>query len=66
MEKLKLIMMSVSTVFVLIAGAASAWMAWALPDGDENIMFFELMAAVCVAAAIWFGINVWNLRKDSK
>lgn len=63
MEKLKLIMMSVSTVFVLIAGAASAWMAWALPDGDENIMFFQLMAVVCVVAAVWFGVNVWNLWK---
>lgn len=56
--------MSVSTVFVLIAGAVSAWMAWALPDGDENIMFFELMAVVCVAAAVWFGVNVWNLHRN--
>ncbi len=57
-------MMSVSTVFVLIAGVASAWMAWALPDGDQNIAFFELMAVVCAAAVFWFGKNVHNLWKE--
>ncbi len=64
MEKIKLIMMSVSTVFVIIAGAASAWMATALPDGDPNVTFFTLAAVVCFVAALWFGVNVWNLRKQ--
>lgn len=57
-------MMSVSTVFVLFAGAASAWMAWALPDGDPNVSFFSLAAVVCLVAAVWFGVNVRNLLKN--
>lgn len=57
-------MMSVSAVFVLVAGASSAWMAWALPDGDSNVLFFTVAAVLCLAAAVWFGLNVWNLWKQ--
>lgn len=65
MEKAKFIMMSISTLFVLIAGAASAWMACALPEDDPNVMFFSVAAAICFLAAVWFGVNVWNLFKNN-
>lgn len=64
MEKAKLIIMTLSTVFVLLAGGASAWMAFALPKGDANVLFFELAAVLCLAAAFWYGFNVWNLWKN--
>ena len=64
MEKAKLIIMSISTIFVLAAGCMSAWMAWALPEGDPNVSFFTLAAVICLVAFVWFGLNVWNLWRN--
>lgn len=58
--------MSISTVFVLLSGSMSAWMALSLPEGDPNISFFKFAAIICFAAFLWFGMNVWNLWKNRK
>lgn len=64
MEKAKLIMMIVSLVFVALCFGASVYFSVALPADDPNLSTFYMMDVIFLAAAIWFGYNVYSLRKD--
>jgi len=54
-------MMIVSLVFVVLCLGASVYFTIALPAGDENLTFFYLSDVIFVAAAAWFGYNVYSL-----
>ena len=66
MEILKKIMMMASLVFCIICFGASAWMAYSLPSGNSDVSIFVLFALIFLAAAVWFGMNVFNLIKSQK
>ncbi|MBR6197754.1 MAG: hypothetical protein IKQ72_09155 [Bacteroidaceae bacterium] len=66
MELLKKIMMMASLVFCIICFGASAWMAYSLPSGNSDVSIFVLFALIFLAAAVWFGMNVFNLIKSQK
>ena len=54
-------MMIVSLVFVVLCLGASIYFTVALPAGNENLTFFYMSDAIFVAAAAWFGYNVYNM-----
>lgn len=58
--------MMASLVFCIICFGASAWMAYSLPSGNSDVSIFVLFALIFLAAAVWFGMNVFNLIKSQK
>lgn len=55
--------MIVSLVFVALCFGASVYFSVALPADDPNLSTFYMMDAIFLAAAIWFGYNVYSIRK---
>lgn len=63
MERLKLIMTSISLVFMILCLAVSLYFSYVLDYNDPNLTTFYGMDVILLLAVIWFAINVRNLAK---
>lgn len=57
-------MMTVSLVFVVLCLGASVYFSVVLPEGNENLSTFYIMDVIFAGAAVWFGVNVYNLIRN--
>lgn len=66
MEKAKLIVTTISLVFVLLCFAACIYLCVALPKDNADLLFFQTMACIFALATVWMGFNVWGIIKSGR